>query len=73
MGKRIPIKRFIELCCDGGFIDYDGFGYLIKNEEDEKHVEMVIYPSMIYRGGKKDEFISNILESLCWGVEWINR
>lgn len=54
---------FIEMCIDGNFIDYDGFGYLAK---DGQYYSGAIYPSDIVDG-----IVS--ADSIFTHVVWYNR
>jgi hypothetical protein len=67
-GDYIDIDEFIENCLDGGFIDYDGFGILIKQTERGCMLLDEIRPSDI---GEK--YSVDGLKILYDGVWWINR
>lgn len=45
---RYELDKFIQLCNDGDFIDYDGWGYY-SNSRDT-HTKIVVYPSDIKAG-----------------------
>jgi len=42
-GDLFTVEEFIELCKSGGFIDYDGFGYPVKNKK--MNSDFIIFPS----------------------------
>lgn len=57
----MSLKDFIENVKDGGFIDYDGHGYYVK---DGKESNIIIHPSDIEHGCIRKDFDS---------VAWYNR
>mgnify|MGYP000856000623 CR=1 FL=1 len=60
-GDVLSLTDFIDNCKSGGFIDYDGYGYYMK---DGKVTDIEIYPSDINKG-----FIRKDMD----GVLWLNR
>lgn len=60
-GDLIPIKKFIEYCECGCFIDYDGCGYYATKTKDSKIEAM---PSEIKHGNINEKFRY---------VRWFNR
>lgn len=60
-GDVMNIKDFIENCRCGGFIDYDGFGYYVKDGQ-ESNIE--ILPSDVISGNYRKDFDTII---------WFNR
>ena len=60
-GDVMPLTAFIECVKDGGFIDYDGFGYYVR---DGKESDIMIHPSDIKRGNVRKDFDTII---------WFNR
>ncbi len=60
-GDVMSLKEFIECCESGGFIDYDGFGYYVK-EGKEYNIE--IYPSDVENNAIRKDFDT---------IVWFNR
>ena len=60
-GDQMSLKEFIGNCEDGGFIDYDGFGYYTK---DGKESDIIINPSDVKYNKVRTDFDSII---------WFNR
>lgn len=52
-GDVMPLNEFIALVKNGMFIDYDGFGYYVK---DGKETNIKIHPSDIEMGAIRKEF-----------------
>lgn len=52
-GDVMSLKQFIKCVKEGGFIDYDGFGYYVK---DKKVTNIKIYPSDIKHNAVRKEF-----------------
>lgn len=61
IGDYMPMKSFIESCECGGFIDYDGFGYLCIGD---KQTDISIIPSVLMEGADVSKFD---------GVMWYNK
>lgn len=60
-GHLMTLEEFVECVSDGGFIDYDGFGhYVIDNQE----TNVEVHPSEIAEGNIRNEFTH---------VMWFNR
>ena len=57
----MSIEDFISSCKDGSFIDYDGFGYYLKNGME---TDIKIYPSDVKYNSIRKEFTKII---------WFNR
>ena len=57
-GDLMTFKEFKECCNDGGFIDYDGYGYY-SNETHKSNI--TIYPSDITDGKIRTDFTH-----VCW-------
>lgn len=49
----MPLKDFIEACNNKWFIDYDGFGYYVK---DGKESNIMVHPSDIEYGAIRKDF-----------------
>lgn len=60
-GDVMSLESFIECVKDGGFIDYDGFGYYVK---DGKESNVMIIPSDVKRKRIRTDFDT---------VIWFNR
>jgi len=60
-GDVMSIEDFIDTVKSGGFIDYDGFGYYVK---DDKETNIVIIPSDVKHNSIRKEFNE---------VIWFNR
>lgn len=60
-GDVMSLEHFIECVNDGGFIDYDGYGRYIKDDEE---TDIEIYPSDVYYNSIRKEFNKII---------WFNR
>jgi hypothetical protein len=58
-GDVFSIEEFIEMCDEGGFIDYDGHGYYVK---DGKESNVMVKPSDITSGYIRD----NEFDSVIW-------
>lgn len=54
-GDVMSLKNFIEDCICGNFIDYDGSGYYVDND-DSMMTDISIYPSDIMEGRIRDGF-----------------
>lgn len=52
IGNVYSLKEFVSLCECGGFINYDGFGYYMK---DGKETDIMIYPSDVKNGIIRDD------------------
>jgi hypothetical protein len=52
-GDKMTFEHFVECCEDGGFIDYDGFGYYATND---KETNIQVYPSDIMSGKYRKDF-----------------
>jgi hypothetical protein len=67
LGYLIEIDEFIGDCIQGGFIDYDGFGYYVYDDEIEDGPSKAISPSDIIERTKDypNEDVTHIL--------WFNR
>ena len=50
-GDLMTIEEFVENVKSGGFIDYDGYGYYVK---DNKQSDITIRPSDVENGIRKD-------------------
>lgn len=61
IGSLMTLQKFIGCCKDGGFIDYDGFGYYATATEQS---DIVVYPSDITSGNYRKDFTY---------VKWYNR
>lgn len=61
IGHHMTLERFIGCCKDGGFIDYDGFGYYATATEQS---DIFVYPSDITSGNYRKDFTH---------VMWYNR
>ena len=60
-GDVMSLQHFIDCCESGGFIDYDGYGYYVK---DGKESDIYIYPSDVKAGKVRKDFDT---------VVWFNR
>lgn len=60
-GDVMSLKEFISCCKSGGFIDYDGFGYYVK---DGKEYNIEIYPSDVKHNTIRKDFDT---------IVWFNR
>jgi hypothetical protein len=60
-GDVMTLEHFIECVKEGGFIDYDGYGYYVK---DGMETDITIHPSDIGHGAIRKEFDTII---------WYNR
>lgn len=60
-GDIMTLEHFIECVNSGGFIDYDGYGHYIK---DDQETDIEIYPSDVKYGSIRNEFNKII---------WFNR
>ncbi len=60
-GDVMSLKKFIGCCKGGGFINYDGYGHYVK---DNQETNIEIYPSDIKKGNIRKEFDTII---------WYNR
>jgi hypothetical protein len=60
-GDVMSLETFIANCKCGGFIDYDGYGYYVK---DGKESNIEIYPSDVKHGAVRKDFDTII---------WFNR
>ncbi len=58
-GDLMPVSEFLEACEDGFFIDYDGYGYPVK---DNKYHKLQIYPSCAF-----------LIPSEATHIMWFNR
>lgn len=61
LGHIMPLQEFIDNCNDGGFIDYDGWGYYVK---DGKKSDITIIPSDIKHNKVRKDFDT---------IVWLNR
>jgi hypothetical protein len=60
-GDVMSLKQFIDCVNAGGFIDYDGYGYYVK---DNQETNIIIYPSDIKYKAIRKEFDT---------IVWFNR
>lgn len=60
-GDMMPLKEFIDCVNDGGFIDYDGYGHYVKNNQQS---DIIIYPSDVKNNSIRKDFDTII---------WFNR
>lgn len=51
-GDVMPLREFLESVRDGMFIDYDGFGYPVKDDKMDDDIR--IYPSNVVHVWPKD-------------------
>ena len=61
-GDKMTIKEWVSCVNDGGFIDYDGFGYY---SVDDKISNKIIYPSDVELFPMRDKEFTHII--------WFNR
>ena len=57
-GNIYEIKEFKTMCEDGGFIDYDGHGYYVKNGKES---DIMVKPSYITLGFIRDKEFDSII------------
>lgn len=50
-GDRMPIEEFISCVNTGGFIDYDGFGHYVRDDQES---DIDVYPSDVKHGLRTD-------------------
>jgi hypothetical protein len=65
-GGLLEIDEFIGSCLEGGFIDYDGYGYYVYDDEIDDGKNKEIAPSdIVHRTNYPSEDVTHIL--------WFNR
>ena len=52
-GDVIPLKDFVSACKSGMFIDYDGHGYYV---EEDQETDIIIHPSDVMSGRYRKDF-----------------
>ena len=60
-GDVMPLKDFLDCVKSGGFIDYDGFGYYVK---DNQETDIMIHPSDLHYKAIRKDFDT---------IVWFNR